>query len=165
MKVIEANFILKFPLLKNILIINILANVLSECDRAKPILKNGECVSTYCTEEQFKTGECVINEPITKKQWLNNIIKFEKTNGDISLIFEENQKAFLIFSSGSSDNKEKIYFAIDSSNDYIFKNGEKNLPYIKKNITEGNEMIDPQLCVINSTNKKYIVSIGKENSK
>ena len=165
MKVIEANFILKFPLLKNILIINILANVLSECDRAKPILKNGECVSTYCTEEQFKTGECVINEPITKKQWLNNIIKFEKTNGDISLIFEENQKAFLIFSSGSSDNKEKIYFAIRSSNDYIFKNGEKNIPYIKKNITEGNEMIDPQLCVISLTNKIFIISIGRENTK
>ena len=125
MKVMETNFILKFPLLKNILIINILAIVLSECDRATPILKNGECVSTYCTEEQFKTGECVINEPITKKQWLTNIIKFEKTNGDISLIIEENKKKSLIFSSGSSDNKEKIYFAIGSSNEYIFQKGEK----------------------------------------
>ena len=161
----EKNFILKFPLLKHILIINILANVLSECDRDKPILKNGECVSTYCTEEQFKTGECVINEPITKKQWLTSIIKFEKTNGDISLILEETQKASLIFSSGSSDNKEKIYFAIDSSNNYIFQKDEKKIPYIKTNITEGNEMIEPELCFISLTAKKYIVSIGRENSK
>jgi hypothetical protein len=82
------------------------------------------------------------------------------------LIIEENKKKSLIFSSGSSDNKEKIYFAIGSSNEYIFQEGEKKIPYIKTNITEGNEMIEPQLCFMSvSGTNQYIVSIGRENSK
>ena len=56
-----------------------------KCNKTYPILKNNECVSIYCNEEQFKRGECIIDNPITKNQWLTNIIIFENTNGDISL--------------------------------------------------------------------------------
>ena len=69
--------LLKFILVSNVFI----CGLLNECNRNEPILKNNQCVSTYCTEEQYKSGECIINEAITKTQWLNDILKFEKTNG------------------------------------------------------------------------------------
>ena len=86
--VVEKNLIKKFTFLKILLVLNHIYSLLCECDKNQPILKNNICVSTYCTEEQFKSGECVINEEITKTQWLTNFIKFEKTNGYISLNFE-----------------------------------------------------------------------------
>ena len=57
---------------------------LSECPKNLPIFKN-ECSSIYCSEEQFKSGESEISNSIMKTQWLNNIIKFENTKGDIYL--------------------------------------------------------------------------------
>ena len=80
-----------------------------KCNKTYPILKNNECVSIYCNEEQFKRGECIIDNPITKNQWLTNIIIFENTNGDISLCADLNSNyENLIFETTSSNNEERI---------------------------------------------------------
>ena len=163
----KTRFSKKIILFKNILISNILIYVLSECDRNHPILKDNQCVSTYCTEDQFKSGECVINEPLTKTQWLNEIIKIEKTNGDISLIEDFDYHRRLLLSTESSDNKKKIYYGIKfeeiEERYYFNKNGEE-IPYIEKNITEDNKMINPQLYIMEPSSKLYIISIGIQNS-
>ena len=157
--------LLKYTLFYNFLI----CALLNECERSTPILKDRECVSTYCSEEQFKSGECLINEPITKTQWLTSIIKFENTNGDISLTVEQERNYRLLFSTESSDNKEKIYFGINiekSENNLIFENGGKFVSSIRKSINEGDEMINPKLSFIKKDLKNYyIASIGTKNSK
>ena len=91
---------------KIIIVFNfIIYSLLNECNRTYPILKNNKCVSTFCNEEQFKTGECIIDDPITKTQWLTDIIVFGNTNGDIALFVDpisDNIKLF--FETSSSNN-------------------------------------------------------------
>ena len=154
---------LKFILVSNIFI----CGLLKECGRNEPILKNNQCISTYCTEEQFKSGECIINEATTKTQWLNNIIKFEKTKGFFSLITDETYETVL-FIVDSSDNKEKIYLysKIDGLN-CIFKNNKNNcIHYIKIGIDDDYEVLNPKTYILyyRKQNLNYIVSIGTSNS-
>jgi len=137
-------------------------SLLNEWNRTYPILKNNKCVSTFCNEEQFKTGECLIDDPITKIQWLTDIIVFENTNEDIALFVDQISEN-LFFETTSSNNEERIYYAINNNDDkYIFKN-ENNyfIPYIKKNINrfENKELINPEICFY-SLDFNYIISIG-----
>ena len=125
-------FLKKLTNLKIIIILTFLiCSIISVCNRNNPILKNNQCVSIYCTEEQFKTGECIIDEPITKTQWLNNIIKFENTNGDIYLFTDTREYDTLIFSTTTSNNQERIFSAMKfnsyNGNIYFF---EKNNEYV-----------------------------------
>ena len=152
--VVEKNLIKKFTLLKILLVLNHIYSLLCECDKSQPILKNNICVSTYCTEEQFKSGECVINEEITKTQWLTNIIKFEKTNGYISLTFEDKSQQNLLFLTISSNNKDQKYLVMDSL----------NFEYNILNLTDNNEIITPQLYPLILSQKNYFILIGIENS-
>lgn len=56
-----------------LIIVNTIIN--EECDRTEPILlKNGSCVLQFCTKEQFKNEECIINNQIIKTQLITNII-------------------------------------------------------------------------------------------
>ena len=143
-----------------------------ECDKTSPILKNNQCVSTYCTKEQFNTGECIINEPITKIKWLNNIITFENTNGDIYLVLNSDTSKF-IFGTTLSNNEDRIYFGLMINinemilgQNYIFNYNDQYFPYIIKNINrnESKDLIDPEICFIYLNNEEYIISIGIDNS-
>ena len=142
-----------------------------KCNKTYPILKNNECVSIYCNEEQFKRGECIIDNPITKKQWLTNIIIFENTNGDISLCADLNSNyENLIFETTSSNNEERIFYAIRYDEEmYIFRNeNDKYFLSIKKKInrTENNKLINPEIFYINYWHNYFnnILSIGTNNS-
>ena len=109
-----------------------------ECDKNYPILKNNECVSTYCTKEQFSTGECIINEPITKTKWLTNIIIFENTNGEVNLFLNYETNIF-IFSTMFSNNEDRIYYGLmfeiqDLEIKYIFNYDGNYFPYITNDI-------------------------------
>ena len=139
-----------------------------ECDKTFPILKNNQCVSTYCTKEEFNTGECIINEPITKTKWLDNIITFENTNGDIYLALNSDTSKF-IFGTTLSNNEERIYFGLMYyyyEIKQIFNYNDKYYPYIIKNINrnENKELINPEICFISLENEEYIISIGVNNS-
>ncbi len=57
-----------------------------ECPRDKPILKSNECVSIYCTPEQFASKTCIISNDLTKIQWLNNFHIFDEKYMYLSLI-------------------------------------------------------------------------------
>ena len=138
-----------------------------ECNKDSPILKNNECVSTYCTEEQFITGECIINEPITKQKWINNIIIVENTNGDIYLSIQTNSRKF-IFGTTLSNKKDRIYYGFgrvypENRIDYIFN--YDNHPYLIINRNDSNILINPEISFIkSSSNNEYIISIGTNNS-
>ena len=131
----EKKFLKKLNIIKFLLVLNNIYPLLSECNRTYPILKDNLCVSTYCTEEQFQSGICIINEEITKTQWLTNIIKFEKTNGYISLTFKDKSQQNLLFLTISSNNKDQKYLVMDSL----------NFEYNILNLTDNNEIITPQL--------------------
>ena len=60
--------LLQFPLLK------------SECNIDQPILKNGNCDLTYCSEKEYSSGVCTISNDIIKTQWINNLRIFKDYN-------------------------------------------------------------------------------------
>ena len=128
---------LYFSFLKIVLFFNlIIYSIPAECPKESPIIKNDDnnCTSIYCNESQFNSGECKINNRIVKTQWLNNIIKFENTNGDINLIKNSNEDK-IIFSTTFSNKEERIIFALDFNQNYLFRNGSNHfVPYIAKNI-------------------------------
>ena len=45
------------------------------CNKTRPILKDNTCDSIYCTEEEFTSTTCIINNDIIKTQWLTNILE------------------------------------------------------------------------------------------
>ena len=106
----------------------------SECERDKPILKDNKCVSIYCNENQFKSEECIINNSIIKKRWINNIIKIQNTNGNLILSFNQENNIFL-FGTSLSNNEERIFYGMKLSYDsysYPFENNGKFESFIKK---------------------------------
>ena len=159
---------LYFKILKISLFFNLMIySITNECPKESPIIKNNDnnCTSIYCSELQFNSGECKINNRIVKTQWLNNIIKFENTNGDINLIKNYNEEK-IIFSTTLSNKKERIIFALDFNQNYIFTNGSNHwVAYISKNIgpSLNNEIANGQ-CLIYKNDNEYLFLISKENS-
>ena len=148
-----------------IITFNLIILILSDCPREFPILKNNNCTSIYCNEDQFRSGECSINNTISKAQWLNNIIKFENTNGDIFLDASEDTYK-IIFSTTLSNNQERIFYAKENDHMFFFRNyDDENKSFIIKNIdpSENKEMTNGHLYLI-SSNFDFIMIIGNENS-
>ena len=41
------------------------------CPEEKPILKDGKCVMTYCTKEEYENKICIVSNPVVKTQWMD----------------------------------------------------------------------------------------------
>ena len=137
-----------------------------ECNKDSPILKNNECVSTYCTEEQFKTGECIINEPLTKKKWMTSIIIFGNTNGDIYLSINYEANKFL-FGTTLSNKKDRLYYGLICDNIEMQINNifnYNNHPYLIINRMDNDKVINPVISFV-TLSSEFIISIGTNNSK
>ena len=153
-----------------IIIISILLKTISfelECEREIPIKIGTECLSTFCSDLQFKSGECIKSNSIIKTQWLNNIILVGQDNFRYINFITSNGKT--IFSTTPNPLfSERIYFGINSIGEAIFKDTNEDDIYIyKKECKDENcdefESISGSLKVngdINQ-NKQYLVSIGK----
>jgi hypothetical protein len=53
--------------------------ILNYCNnRSEPIFlsKTNTCAMQYCSEEDIKKNNCIIDKDIIRTQWLNNIVKF-----------------------------------------------------------------------------------------
>ena len=155
-----------FKILKIILSLNIFYLILSDCPTESPILKDNICTSIYCSEEQFKSGECQINNTLVKTKWLNNIIKFENTNGDNFLTINDDLSK-IVFSTTLANNRDRIIYALDKNQLYIFKN-ESNYPisFISKNRLsyQNKEIASGELHIINKDDNSFLFLIGNENS-
>ena len=71
---LECFIIKKFSI--NIILFFLLFHfILNECDRKTPIkLNDDSCVMKYCTKEEYESDECILDNPIIKTQYPNNII-------------------------------------------------------------------------------------------
>ena len=67
---------LKFVINIFIFLLNTYEIISSECPESTPILKNNNCEFTYCTESEFNSNYCSVNNTKIKTQWLTNIIIF-----------------------------------------------------------------------------------------
>ena len=163
----KKNFQSVFIFFKIIIIINIINSLLSlQCEKNRPIIKDNICVSTYCTIDQFKSGECIIDNPIIKKKWINSIVIVENTNGDIYLSKNE-ETMKLVFGTSSSNNEERIIYGIMYYDDKYFI--ESNGVYsriIKKNIerTEQKRITNAEMSFWIDNLNNFVILIGSDNS-
>ena len=102
-----------------------------ECDKLTPILKNGNCVAEYCTQTEFETNICKINNKIAETQWLNNI--FYAGNNDHRYVnFASDLDGNLFWESSSiPKTAERIFYGIDINGDPFFTNDSKEKIFLR----------------------------------
>ena len=117
-------------ILKFLIILIFLINFsLSEnCPRDKPIFKSNECISIYCSQEEFSSGECLISNKYIKIQWLNEFHTFGKGNMSHISVTQNNKGELFLLSQKIDDNYDKYMFTFDSEGKGLFrdKENEKN---------------------------------------
>ena len=121
-------FLLSHKYINLLIPIIILKNIyysLCECDRNSPILKNGECQLIYCSENEFSSGVCSINNTIIKNQWLTDIKIFNDSKLRYCTL-AINSKGDMIaeFSQEEADGI-RVFYGLKQNGDFYFKN-EKN---------------------------------------
>ena len=109
-----------------------------KCSFNKPILKDGTCQLIYCTPEEYKSGICLIYNPIVKTQWLNNfhIFSDESTSSVCSASdIISNEKTILLAQNQEMGYTEKYLYGFNKNGTGIFYDKEKNLFNSHKKLT------------------------------
>ena len=143
----------------------------SDCPKDSPIKINGECKSKFCTESDFKSEICSIENEIIKTQWLNNFIIFDEYRYRFSNM-AINKKEDLIFETSSEElNGVRLFFGLKKNGRYYFKNNNNEKIPTKKIIVlddknEGAMRYESNLFFIKikngkfEENKEFLVSIS-----
>ena len=141
----------------------------SQCPRDEPILVRKDfCSMVYCTEEEFKTGQCKINNPIIETQWINNIERFgEGEIKNVYLDYGDNGELFLFAQQKDKNNNRWLYiYGIDQNQKpIIYDNNLERYTYFKKvNITYDIDIDNIRLVKNFENDKLFLVStqINKE---
>ena len=157
----------KFEIKLIVFLIIIQNSIETECNISTPIRKeDNQCYLAYCTEEEFETGKCTIDNNIIKTQWLNKIIIV----GDIgykfiSLTLSSKKDLFLHTTTPQANSKKNYFFGIKlNGRPYFNINGNESMiidiSYKSSDKTRTNgEIIN--LIIKNKPEKEYIMSIGK----
>ena len=88
----------KYRIILILIFIFLFKEIENECNKENPIQTVNGCENIYCDETQFQNGDCTISNSIMKKQWLNNIIKFEGVNYILVMEKPNNDIIFAFFS-------------------------------------------------------------------
>ena len=163
---ITKSFILNFMIMKFILC------ELNECEREKPIKKGTQCLSTYCSNSQFDSGQCIVSNPIIKTQWLNNIILVGEKDYRYIGFITSSKGELLLSTSSYPVSRGRIFFGINSNGLPIFKdNNQKNVFIIKKTVKRASnyEKYETVLALIkinggSDQNKEYLIDFGKSKT-
>ena len=93
-----------------------------DCPKDAPIKYNdGECQLLYCTEEEFEKKICTISNQLTKTQWLNNMLIYDKKldNENLGVTIHNNQ-LFFSFYNYNNDNTNSIFlYSINNDNNEL----------------------------------------------
>ena len=141
------------------------------CNITHPIFKNGKCDSIYCTEEEYNTSKCKINNEIVKTQWLTNIVNISDINFRYITPALSKNNDLIIQTTNSTGSSERKFFGIKENGRYYFKdeNNEES-PYFSINVgEEGNsnyymrQSVGGIIRILNDDND-YFLSIGGYNT-
>ena len=139
--------------------------ILNECDRDTPIkLPDGSCVMKYCTKEEYESEKCILDNPIIKTQYLNNIIKIGEPKFRY-LNFIQFSNGDMIFGASSYPaNNTRFFYGLKSNGRYYFKknNNSEETPFkclISDN--EDGKKYESANSILISDGKEYLISIGR----
>ena len=149
------------------LIVNI---ILDDCPRNNPILlKSGLCISLNCSEEEFETNYCKINNPIIKTQWLTSIIAF----GDLDFRYIN----FITYSNGDlvvettsyPGGPKRMFYGLKKNGRNLFKEDTPFYSITAQNQDNNGIKYESEIFIIKlnsgaDKSKEYIVSMSKSES-
>ena len=164
----KARYIIITERLFLLILINLLRDILSECDRNCPIWKDGSCQLTYCNEEQYDENICVKNNSIINTQWLNNIIIVSNDDFRYINIASNLNGDMFVETSPISESSERIFFALKNNGRYYFidwENNEETPFFIMNEINEDLKRHESNLINIvlnDDDNTEYLMSISAE---
>ena len=121
----------KKSLLHKLMLFFIFINLLNyclceDCSREKPILKKGQCVSEYCSYEEYENKICLVSNPFIKTQWLNEIHTFTlEPLSDICTVTNWQGDLFLMGQGYSEENhRNKYLYAFYKNGNGLFYDDE-----------------------------------------
>ena len=145
--------------------------IYSECPENLPILKNNNCESTYCTESEFKSNVCSINNTKIKTQWLTNIIIFGDNNARFINFANFSNGDFVVEATPCKLIKTiRYFFGLKNNGRDLFKvNNKETQFYYFEPVDEDNSgkkyQGEIQIAKMNEeSNKEYLLSLTKATS-
>ena len=124
------NFLFQIIFYSIIILLQILNCNALNCNKARPIEKDNACVLTYCTEEEFNSSTCIINNQIIKTQWLNNILPVSDMNYRYINPFLTSNNDLIIQTTSVLGLPTRNYFGITNEGRDYFTNSEgEETPY------------------------------------
>jgi len=115
---------------KLLIIFQIIQNIKSDCNKTYPILKNNKCYSIYCSQQDYNSSKCKINNSIAKTQWLTNIIQISEINFRFIHPFLTKNKDLIIQTTSVLGTAERRYFGLTNEGRYYFNDSKgEETPY------------------------------------
>ena len=142
--------------------------ILNECDRDVPIkLTNGSCVMKFCTKEEYESENCILDNPIIKTQYPNNIIRIGEVKFRYLNFIEFSNGDMLFETSSYPANNTRFFYGLKSNGRYFFKKNDSNEETPFKYIISDNEdakKFESSNSILISDGKEYFISIGRVGS-
>ena len=149
-----------------IFIMHIYIIINTECIKEYPIsLPDGSCALTYCTNEQFISGECTISNNEIKTQWITNIIWIGRETYRYVNIANYSNGDLIISTTAFPGDSERMFYGLKNNGEYLFENNGKLTPQKIMNVNpqsgnENNVKHESQTFIVNIENKEYLISIS-----
>ena len=142
-----------------------------ECPKDKPIiLENNGCDLLYCTESQFQSNYCIINNTQIKTQWLTNIIIFGDENAKFINFATYSNGDFVVESTPFKVIiAKRFFFGLKQNGRDLFKINDTETQFysfIPTGEGEGEKYQgEIQIAKMNQeNNKEYLLSLSKSDS-
>ena len=162
-KISNINFIFIYCILINLfkLIFSI------ECEYNSPILKESKCIEGQCLPAEFQSKICIINNPLIKVQWLNNIIPISDTNFTYVDILTMSNGDLIIETSSFPSQLKRMFYGLKKNGRSYFRYKERKTSYYTINTTKARYESFIFGVKINGTedNKEYLFSVPKDSDK
>jgi len=132
----------------------------NQCDKETPIRKkiDNNCYNTYCTENEFQNGDCIIDNPIIKTQWLNKLFYLGDNIINILTVIEmPNNNIFFLSSSWDTDSDDFYIYRLESSGEINYNENNNNFKKIlMSSFTENGQKLLINAVGLIIDNKEYI---------
>ena len=138
--------------------------ILNECDRDTPIrLKNGSCVMKYCTNDEYESKECILDNQIIKTQFLNNLMNLGEMSFRYFNFIQFSNGDLILETSSFPPNNKRIFFGLKNNGRFYFKNetNEETPFYFLIADNENESKFESGNSIIISDGKEYFLSIGR----
>ena len=91
------------------------------CPEEKPILKDGKCVLTYCTKEEYENKVCNISNPVIKTQWIDEFPYVSSLDKPLYSTFGQMSNDDILFESniGNPFSDRKIFTLNEKSRGFF----------------------------------------------